>query len=338
MSCADSLAAQGIDLAAYNTPNLLRDLKSIRHALRIPKVILFGVSYGAFLGLQALRDADDWVESAVLVSMPRPQGGTVVRSGQSAQAAIDTFTAQCAAQPACAAYGDFAANLDALLSQLIQQPLEIALPSPMGSANTFPLTADMLGTFLQFAFTDPMHGSTFPKAVARALHGETDLWTPYVQSLLGQPAISPDLIVSLPLHNSVWCSEELNIGSAAEMEQRAAGSDAIVRRDFLSALRSEYEVCEVWPVPDADPALYSPVITSIPTYLIAGALDPITRPEFSRQALRHLRRGQLTIVTSAGHLAAEHNACAPELVSRFMATPHARVADSCTAAAVAFVP
>jgi pimeloyl-ACP methyl ester carboxylesterase len=71
--------------------------------------------------------------------------------------------------------------------------------------------------------------------------------------------------------------------------------------------------------------------------LIAGALDPITPPIFSRIALRHLRNGQLTVIEAASHLAAEHG-CGPELVERFFNAPHRRVDDSCAATPVPFVP
>ncbi|HYJ07603.1 MAG TPA: alpha/beta fold hydrolase, partial [Polyangiaceae bacterium] len=134
--CAEALSAQDIDLSAYNTLNLARDLWSVRTALGLPKVILYAVSYGGFLGLQALRGAEHWVESAVLLSMPRPQGGSVLYSADTAQGALEAFNAQCLAQPACAAYGDFRSNLNELFGRLRAQPIELQLPSPDGQSSS----------------------------------------------------------------------------------------------------------------------------------------------------------------------------------------------------------
>lgn len=333
--CADALIAQSVDLAAYDTPTLARDVERVRAALALPKVVIYGVSYGAFLGLQTLRHAQGWIESAVLVSMPRPTGGTMLRSPQSAQHALDEFTRQCAAQPACAAYGDFAANVDALLATLVAQPIELG-----GSATGVPLrlTADLLGIFLQQAFGDPQRASTLPKAVALALRGDPSLWVPVVDAFMAQPPIDQSLFFSLPLHNSVWCSEELTIGSPEELERRAAGTSAIVRSMALAGPRAEYETCAVWPVPEAPRSLYAAFTTDIPTYLISGALDPVTPPAFAERALRYLSNGQLTTVAAAGHLASENSPCAPALVERFLDAPYERVDDSCTEAPVSFVP
>jgi pimeloyl-ACP methyl ester carboxylesterase len=332
VACADALTAQGVDLAAYNTENLVLDLKRVRAALRIPKVALYGVSYGAFLGLHALAGAEDWVESAVLTSLPHPRGGTVVRSGPSAQGALDTFAQACASQPACAAYGDFSANLNALLEQLTVEPLDLGQTSPAGVP--LQLTVDFLGPAIQQAMSDPQTAAVLPKAVAQALELDGSAWVPWIAGFFAPPPIDPNLVISLPLNRSIWCAEELTIGSVEELERRAASTDPIVRRSFLG-IGSAYEICEVWPVPAAAPSFYKPIRTSIPTYLIAGALDPITTPAFSRIALRHLRNGQLTVIEAASHLAAEHG-CGPELVERFFNAPYRHVDDSCAATPVPF--
>jgi pimeloyl-ACP methyl ester carboxylesterase len=290
------------------------------------------VSYGAFLGLQTLRHAKKWIESAVLVSIPRPFGGTMVRSGQTAQAAVDTLARMCAEQPACAAYGDLSANVDALLTRLTAQPLDLGPSVPVQ------LTADLLGVFIQQALDNPLAASTFPKAVAGALIGETELWLPRVQAFLAQPAFDPDLVVSIPMHNSVWCSEELVIGSPEELQARAADSSRLVKRTALPPALAAYETCAVWPVPTAPAWFFGPVVSDIPTYLISGALDPVTAPDFARVALRHLSNGQLTIIAAAGHLASENSPCAPQLVEQFLEAPYAPIEDSCTAAPVPFVP
>ncbi|HKP62622.1 MAG TPA: alpha/beta hydrolase [Polyangiales bacterium] len=333
--CADLLSAQGVDLDAYDTPTLARDVASVRAALRLRKVVIYGVSYGAFLGLQTLRHARDWVESAVLVSPPRPTGGTMVRSPQSAQGALDEFTRMCAAQSACAAQGNFADNVDVLLARLLEQPIDLGVSA---SGVPLQLTADLLGIFLQQAFSNPQSASTLPKAVALALQGDASLWVPVVTAFFALPPIDQSLFFSLPLHNSVWCSEELTIGSPEELERRAAGTNAIVQRISIAPPRAEYETCAVWPVPEAPQSLYARFTTDIPTYLISGALDHVTPPEYARRALRYLANGQLTIVAAAGHLASENSACAPALVERFLEAPYERVDDACTATPVQFVP
>jgi hypothetical protein len=56
-----------------------------------------------------------------------------------------------------------------------------------------------------------------------ALRGEPELWVPVVEAFLAQPPIDQTLCFSAPLHNSVWCSEDLVLGSPEELERRAEG-------------------------------------------------------------------------------------------------------------------
>jgi pimeloyl-ACP methyl ester carboxylesterase len=70
--CIASLQSQGIDPAAYNTPIHSADLKDLRQVLRIPSWDLIGVSYGAALARQAMRDDPTGIRSVVLESPPVP--------------------------------------------------------------------------------------------------------------------------------------------------------------------------------------------------------------------------------------------------------------------------
>lgn len=124
----------------------------------------------------------------------------------------------------------------------------------------------------------------------------------------------------------------------SHVRRRAEDASPIVQHMAPPGPRTEYEICSVWPVPEAPPSLYAHFTTDIPTYLISGALDPITPPAFAERALRYLSHGQLTIVAAAGHLASENSPCAPALVERFLEAPYERVDASCTATPVPFVP
>jgi pimeloyl-ACP methyl ester carboxylesterase len=72
IACAAELRAKGIDLAAYNTDASADDLEDLRKALGVPKISLFGFSYGTHLGLAALRRHSASIDRAILAGTEGP--------------------------------------------------------------------------------------------------------------------------------------------------------------------------------------------------------------------------------------------------------------------------
>lgn len=70
--CADELRAKGIDLAAYNTEASADDLEDLRKALGVPKISLFGFSYGTHLALSAIRRHPESIDRVILAGTEGP--------------------------------------------------------------------------------------------------------------------------------------------------------------------------------------------------------------------------------------------------------------------------
>ena len=66
------LRAKGIDLAAYNTEASADDLEDLRIALGVPKISLFGFSYGTHLGLAAIRRHPSSIDRVILAGTEGP--------------------------------------------------------------------------------------------------------------------------------------------------------------------------------------------------------------------------------------------------------------------------
>jgi pimeloyl-ACP methyl ester carboxylesterase len=67
--CAQALAKQGIDLSGYNTRENAEDVESLRVALGIKKITLWGISYGTHLALAMLRLHETSVDRVILTGV-----------------------------------------------------------------------------------------------------------------------------------------------------------------------------------------------------------------------------------------------------------------------------
>lgn len=128
-ACIASLQSQGIDPAAYNTPIHAADLRDLRQVLRIRSWDLMGLSYGAGLARQAMRDDPTGIRSVVLESPPVPNISGTDRA-LLAQRLVDRIFEACGAQPACRqAFPSLENDFTAVFDELKRTPLEIATPA-----------------------------------------------------------------------------------------------------------------------------------------------------------------------------------------------------------------
>jgi pimeloyl-ACP methyl ester carboxylesterase len=67
--CAVYWRSRGIDLAAYNVVQSAHDVNSLRQALGVKKVRLWGSSYGTTLGLATIRYHGANVDRAILAGI-----------------------------------------------------------------------------------------------------------------------------------------------------------------------------------------------------------------------------------------------------------------------------
>ena len=70
--CAESLRAKGLDLGAFNTEESADDVAVLRQALGVPRVALFGFSYGTHLALAIMRRSPDAIDRVILAGTEGP--------------------------------------------------------------------------------------------------------------------------------------------------------------------------------------------------------------------------------------------------------------------------
>lgn len=67
--CLEFWAGKNIDVLGYTTQESVQDLDALREHLGVPKISLWGISYGSHLSLAALKTMDDRIDRVVLASV-----------------------------------------------------------------------------------------------------------------------------------------------------------------------------------------------------------------------------------------------------------------------------
>ena len=329
-ACRAHLAAQGVDLAAYNTTENADDFSDLRRVLGYKQWNVYGVSYGTNLALRLVRADGAGIRSVVLDSTEPPNLVALPAFWPQAAHGFARLFAACTAQPACRTrYGDLGARFAGLVGKLEAHPATASVTDPATKARVT-VTTD------GGALANWLVGMSF----ATPEYKDVPLWID--QLAAGKPQriaasrvsqLTPPGIVGFGLTFGVICSEWAPFSTRAQI--LAEGRRALP--GYPAAVLAEppqftyvTDDCKVWNVPAAPAADRQPVRSTIPTLILSGSFDAVTALPWARAAASTLSHSRVVVFPGVGHGVLYASACARTVVNTFYAKPGAAVA-SCAA-------
>ncbi|MCL6674220.1 alpha/beta fold hydrolase [Streptomyces panaciradicis] len=316
--CHDRLAAQGIDLAAYNTSENAADAADLRTALGIGQWNVLSHSYGTQLALTYMRMFPQGVRSVTVDGVVPPSVATPGWTWSSMRESFDNIVSACAAQPSCRQhYPDIGATYLRMVRQLEAHPVTTQVTVPQVGRVKVVLDGGALLNWMVRASHAP---ETFAVGVDELAHGRPEriaqqwasAWLPGSQGMFAHG-------FSL----SVWCSEWVPFETP--QEQLAKGRQAfpelprsvLAQAPQLPFLR---QACQAWNVPKAPDSVREATSSSIPTLAISGSFDAQTGAQWGRYVARTLSRS--TVVTLAGVAHGTYdNPCGAKVITSFFDDP-----------------
>lgn len=295
----------------FTTVAAMQDLDAVREALGYPQVTLFGHSYGSRAALVYMRMFPEKVRAAILSGVAPPHQTHYQHAARYMDQVLQGMFSRCQNEAACQeAFPQLEGELEQLLTQLEGKLATVKLQHPRtGKDLEVPLSRDGLaGLLLRLSYS-----TTTLAMLPVLIHSgvtEQDLRPLAAQGLMTNPGME-DMAVGL--NASMTCSEDRRLLDLEKARAEAQGSlFGTLAVDHFTAR------CEVWPAGELlrEDAL-QPVVSSIPTLLISGELDPVTPPESAEAALAHLSKGRHIVVKDAAHDAFSRG-CAPRLMAEFI--------------------
>ena len=282
-SCAALLARNGTRVADYNTDESADDVEDLRRALGVPRLSLWGVSYGTQLALDVIRRHPGSVHRAALVGVEGLDH--TLRLPADAEAHLRTVGGL-----AREVVPDLPGLLRSLLDKLAAQPVEVEV-------------------------FDRLAGR---KVKVRA--GRFDLQLLVAQalgSLDGIRGLPADLLAMSrgdfsSLGESVYRRRKGWLGSALPYAVNCASGVSPERWQRIQSQEKETllgrtldfpfpEICDGWRVPDLGPAYRAPVRSDVPALFVGGTLDVRTPVSSMEEVAAGFPNGVKIIVEGGGH-------------------------------------
>jgi len=161
-----------------------------------------------------------------------------------------------------------------------------------GKTREIRLSRDGVAQTVRSMLYNPSSAAELPLRVHLAAQGD---WKPLAERAVSYVwGLTSD--ISQGYFLSVTCAEDLPFIRDAEIPAAVAGT---FLGDFR--IRNQRAACAGWPAARVPESFLKPVVSDVPSLVIAGELDPATPPEDGAAAARTLRHSRYVLVPGASH-------------------------------------
>jgi pimeloyl-ACP methyl ester carboxylesterase len=322
-ACRAEATAHGFDLRDFGTSVTVADFEWVRRALGIERWNVYGESYGTTVAMTLVALHPETVRSAVLDSIYPPDP----RPLQSANAAdaLEAFFRYCAGDQACAAvYPNLAATYRETVSGLARAPLIVAVPPAMHRADDrVSLTPTLFEALVGNLIYYPSNYPSVPRLIA-AVHDRDTRG-------LGKVLASAYAAMATEVNRSTQ--------TAVECRDRPHYRDPLPAGASVLDRLQPYGLCDGWS--EIGPAPLVPIGTVVPTLVLSGEFDPVTRPPLSRHVAALIGPNARWVeFPRIGHNVRGFSPCGAKIAEDFIDNPAQPPDTSCAdrAAPIRFLP
>jgi pimeloyl-ACP methyl ester carboxylesterase len=332
LECRARLVAEDINLKAFNTPEIAADIEDLRLALGYAQINLYSISYGTRVALAAMRDAPHGLRSVILDSTVPMQVSQYADGIANTAYAFNLLFARVAADPAAAArWPELRARFEALVERLNATPEWLTLTHPVtGAQLRLPVTGELLTGLLCRLFYDTAAIPTLPGLIDGFTRGDFSLARDTALELLAPRDDGPSS--ALGMYYCVnCCDDKVSPAIAEQIAAQAAahpGMDAVPLTEFHLG-RYIIPLCAAWGARETGPDEQAPVVSAIPTFILAGEYDQNTPASWGRLAGETLSNSHYVEFPGAGHGLIRLGPCPAQLMRAFLNDPFARPNSSC---------
>lgn len=320
--CYEEARAQGIQIDAYSNWENALDVRDLRRALGHAQWTIFGESYGTWLGQGVMRVDPEGTRAAILDSVVA-EGDSLTAAATAAnfRTSLDTVADACRAQADCAkAYPDLRGRFYDVIRAYGKQPLVIKGVSQSISMTGRVVVDDTAVANLLFLLLyNKGYYQDMPVLLEALEKRDVAALRAYVEA--GAPPL--DHHYGNGMGHAIKCR-------SGQRDVPAGLADDPELAETSAWFGENRPLCDL--IDPASPdATTGPVISDIPTLVLAGDADPITPAAYTRSILAGLSRATYVEFPFTGHGGIFSNReCGTAILTAFIANPEVAPDTSCT--------
>jgi pimeloyl-ACP methyl ester carboxylesterase len=314
----------GPSRAFYTTRDHVEDMESVRRALGLGRIGIYGVSYGAKQAVAYALAHPDGVEWLLLDSVLPPEGPDPF-AADVLRAVPDVLASVCSGG-GCAGLGDPASGLARVANALAAKPVRVQHVPRFG---TVPLDGESVLGLLYDSDFNQLVAPELPAAVAAGRAG----WLQPLARLVALDHTSRQLGlkgVGVPLYLATTCGDGLfPWAPGTPIAERQAAIEAALGAlapgalgafgDWAALSFGTASTCRAWPAPSGHAPLAAGPLPDVPVLVLAGDRDVRTPLAGSVEVASRFRQGRVLVAPGLPHGVLAASACAASAVRSWLA-------------------
>jgi pimeloyl-ACP methyl ester carboxylesterase len=335
IACADSLGSARV---FYTTAANAEDVESVRQALGVEKVALWGTSYGTKVALAYALAHPDRVERMLLDSVVPTTGPDPL--GLDTLQGIPLGLRSLCGNAACRAVSkDLAGQVVALANRAAVSPIRGRVRTSSGKLVSVSLDGQTLLSIVVSTDLNPALQAELPSAIAAGAAGRPQALLRLAEVAEGGLAVA-DASFSDALFLATMCGDgrfpwQPNDDLATRQRALVAAVGALPAGatgpfgSWATAI-GPADYCLFWPSPSGNGPLAAGPLPDVPVLALSGSLDMRTPTANAASVVSQFPQGHVLVVPGVGHsvLTIDPSGCAENAVRLWLngGTPPARCA------------
>lgn len=274
LACKKELLIRGVDVAAYHSVSVAKDLNALKTHLGYQQWNVYGVSYGTYMAQVYASTFPTDVRALILDSSVADISDYYTQNTDNYMTSLQRVFEKCKNDPTCdAQYPDLENVFYNTIEQLKKEPIEVGVSKRLVETESFTYNAEDFKVAIQQALYHKQLVEILPLLIYQ-FHNQNS-------EALGNlvAAFSSLLRMDYGLYYCVSCNEVLPNNDAEVFAKETAKYPRL--QGALSFYQSDFKVCDKWNLGVNESDLQEHNLAGLeamdaPVMIFAGEFDPIT--------------------------------------------------------------
>lgn len=282
LECRQDMIDQGIDLSAYNSVSVAKDLNALKGALRINKWNVYGTSYGTFIAQTYAKTYPEDIQSLILDSPVADISDYYTYNTQNYLLSLDKLFKDCKENLVSnQQYPNLENVYYSNIAMLKENPLTISIDKSIISTGEFTYNAEDYKIAIQQALYDKRLIEILPLLIYQFKDRNTTTLAQLVKAFSGA------LSLNYGCYYCFTCNEVIPYNNLQKYDSISVQNKKL--NGGLSFYRSDFSVCENW---NKDSHFSQEKLSlrndnPFRVLILSGEFDPITPNNFARATAKN---------------------------------------------------
>ncbi len=315
MACQRKLLIEGIDITAYHSGNIAKDLHSLKTYLNYDHWTVYGVSYGTYMAQVYATDFPEDVANLILDSPISELNEYYTNNTINYVSSLNKVFEDCKNDPNCHAnYPDLESKYYETIAKLSENPITVTVNKSIIEEGTFTYNAEDFKIAVHQALYNQQLIEILPLLIYEFNNGNKEALSELVAAFSG--ALSLDY----GMYYCVSCNETIPSNSYKDYKKNNATTKLTAG---LSFYKSDFVVCDKWneKLKGRFKIDSLGLQINVPTLIFTGKYDPITPAKNGEILQSKITTAYVIHTETTGH-ASSFSPSAKEIITQFVASPN----------------